>query len=134
MQSIPGVGARAFWLVLVPTSFAFIPWIVEATAPSSGMSTRTCVLEACSPLMGLCGVLAYWNVSRHPVRLWPYLPFAASATFVAVSLSTLATDSSQDAAIPLYPILFMFGQPFIALAGGVLSFVAVGRRGAGLTD
>ncbi len=84
--------------------------------------------------MAIVTVLGFWLVSRQSVRLWPYLPFAASATFVAVSLSRMTMDSGQDAVIPFVPVLLMYFQPFIALSGGVVSFVAVGTRGAGFID
>jgi hypothetical protein len=46
----------------------------------------------------------------------------------------MTMDSGQGAVIPFVPVLLMYSQPFIALAGGVVSFVAVGTRGAGFVD
>jgi hypothetical protein len=46
----------------------------------------------------------------------------------------MTMGSGQDAVIPFVPVLLMYSQPFIALAGGAVCFVAVGTRGVGFTD
>ncbi len=130
---------RSVWLIVAPTACAFGPWIGEAVT-SGPVSTKTSVTEACAPLVGALAVVVYRFASSHPVRLWPFLPYFAASAYFGASLIEMATGvelgtgTSGDAAIPVLTVLCLAAQPFLALAGGVLSFIAVGRRAGGLVE
>jgi hypothetical protein len=139
---------RAIWLLLVPTCCATAPWLVDAVAstdPMSGsMSSRSMVIEACLPAIGLFGVVGYGLVAAHPVRLWPFLPFALAAFSYLIALTIVASTDDRagllEGTTHWYPaaqftaLLCQPVQPFLALTGGRLAFVAVGRRFGGLVE
>lgn len=121
------------WLVTVPTGFGFGPWVLLFTPAGSGTAKIT--VAAFIPLVGLLPVIVYGWVSLDRVHLWPYVPLALAAIGFARSMIDLAVAAAREpdgAFIPLIPVTVGFIQPWLALGGGSISFIAVGRRSGGL--
>jgi hypothetical protein len=143
-----GTALRSIWLLLVPTCCAFAPWLVDAVAPtdpvSGSMSSRSMVIEACIPAIGLVGVLGYRFAASDAVRLWPYVPSALAEISYLIALTMVATAADNDGVLngttnwysdaQFTALLCQVLQPVLALTGGVLAFVAVGHRIGGLAQ
>ncbi len=133
---------RAIWLLVIPTCCAFGPWIVDAVAPtdplSGSMTSNAIMTEACVPLIGLLGVVGYRLFATYPVRLWPFAPFATAAACYFTALTIVVTADNKGGVLEgttnwfpdalLAALLCQVLQPFLALVGGGLSFVAAGPR------
>ena len=123
------------WLVVVPTGFGFGTWILLFTPAGSG--TAKFAVAAFMPLLGLLMVLVYGWFTRDRVQLWPYVPFALAGIAFAWSMIDLAVAAAREpdgAFIPLIPVTVGFIQPWLALGGGLISFIAVGHRSGGLRE
>lgn len=116
---IPGYGSRAFWLIVFPTFCAFIPW---TDALRNSRDTGIAIVEVCSPLAGLIGVLGFKAFSRQHVALWPYLPFAIPAIFAASTFTIWLTSDAMGDGLLFVQIMCLLFQPFAALAVGLVSF------------
>lgn len=127
MDRIPGVGKRALWLIVTPTFCAFVPWIIEGlTSQADRVPLWVGVFSVCSPVAGLLGVLGFKALSRQVVSLWAYVPFALTSTYAGASFTIVLLGPASDGApILFYPFMCLVLQPFIVLAGGLVSFVQV---------
>lgn len=125
---VPGVrpGRRFSWLVVVPTAFAFGPWVLTAVPHELGLVAQ--VVLALLPLAGVAPVLAYRWLTRERVLLLSYLPYALAATAFAVTMVDLIVAIAREpngAFIPVVPFTLGFFQPALVVVGGIVSFVLV---------
>ena len=64
------------------------------------------------------------------MRLWPFTPAVALALLFTFTVLALAS-TADEAPIPVIPFAAGFFLPFVTLACGLISFVAVRPDGSG---
>lgn len=122
-------GRRFTWLVVVPTGFAFGPWVLTSVPDELGPVAQ--VVLAFLPLAGVAPVVVYRWLTRERVLLLPYLPYALAATAFAVTMLDLIVAVAREpdgAFIPVVPFTLGFFQPALVVIGGLFSFVAISKE------
>ena len=120
---------RFTWLVVIPVGFGFAAWLVLLVP--TGFSPANLAVSAVLPLLGMLAVLVYKRMSRDRVLLIPYLPFAIAGVAFAALMFDLAVAVSHEpdgAFIPIFQLGVGFIEPWLALIGGLISFLAVSNR------
>ncbi|MGO4256084.1 hypothetical protein [Marmoricola sp. RAF53] len=120
---------RILWLVLVPTAFAVLTWVLlfvvgEWTADRLN-------LAALVPLACLAPAPAYRWLSKDPIPLWPFLVLAlAIGGYTAATLDLAAAVAVEPDGnfIPVVTVVGGFFLPAITAACGMLSTALAGRH------
>ncbi len=114
---------RMVWLLVAPLGASFFPWLVVASNVTLDIGSWGTCLLASVPLLGALAALVYGLVASEPVRWWPLAPYALSAAAFLYFLVSVLNITDGDG-LEFFPVLVIgLFQPFLALAGGVISFV-----------
>lgn len=126
-------GVRALCLIALPTLGAFVPWLMLAASGDDGIVSRpTSIISACSPLAGLAIALSYRLLAPQSVRLWPFVPLAVVAVYFFVGCLVIDAVPDSNMGVAMSLALCLAVLPFVAFLGGVVGYIAVGSRRAGL--
>jgi hypothetical protein len=135
MSDLPVFVTRAFWLFGVPVTCALTPWFYGGTVivtDAKPLNALALTVLGLLPITGLLGVLGYKLLGSTPVRLWPYLPYAAAC--LVFMLPTTISSVSDDA-LEQYVFAMVYAfilLPLLAIAGSFVGFIAIGTRAGGL--
>ncbi len=123
---------RILWLVLVPTFFAVLTWILLFVVGE--WTAQRLNVAALVPLACLAPPPAYRWLSRDRIPLWPFLPLTlAIGGFTAATLDLAAAVAVEPdgAFIPVITVGIGFILPAVAAACGITGVVVAGRRDPG---
>lgn len=97
----------------------------------NGLGATEASLAGVLPFTGACLLLAYRQIARDPVPLFPFVVYGVGSVAFAVSMLDLSVDLDRDPDGSYIPVL-QYGigllLPFAAFVGGLASLAASALR------